>query len=83
MKEHLVHMSSVRPEGLDRDAAKWVIAELDRLTAERDAALRTIEILEANARIQATILANTGRERDALKLALTSGVSDAEQGGGR
>jgi hypothetical protein len=31
MKAHLKHMAEVRPRGLDRDAVRWALAEIERL----------------------------------------------------
>lgn len=33
MIDHLKHMASVRPLGPDRNAAKWALAEIERLRA--------------------------------------------------
>lgn len=44
--------------------------ERDRITAERDALAKQVDVLESNARVQAKLLADTGRERDGLRKAL-------------
>lgn len=31
MIDHLRHMAETRPAGMDRDAARWALAEIDRL----------------------------------------------------
>lgn len=42
---HLRHMAKVRPEGLDRDAARWALDRIAHLENEIAAMLRSHEVL--------------------------------------
>lgn len=53
---HLQHMADVRPAGLDRDAAAWAVAEIERLWAlcerlKMEAVCQAQEARTANATI--------------------------------
>lgn len=52
------------------EKAEFLWAHISRLTAERNGLQGAVDVLESNARVQAKLLADTGRERDGMRKAL-------------